>query len=634
MNTALYKKVIDFCHYPSNDLTFTSQSGMGFIDSQFSETDEIFFLPELNSGLSPQVWLENCNLFELNRSNVGIHLSSLDENTFSQHRLPLIFKQQIPKSGIYKVMVTLTALDADATDVLIFIGPRKLIEKIDHLSIHESTTIESVIVLNEIIPRGKTIPYQHFSVDLSIFGQNIALTSLSIESIEIPTLFIAGDSTVTDQNTVYPYMPGASYCGWGQMLPYFFYSALAISNQAHSGLTTESFKSEGHFAIIENNIRPGDIVLFQFAHNDQKLPHLQAFKGYKENLEAYIKTIKAHHALPILVSPIGRNTWKSDGSYNDLLEDYAKVCRCIAKAYDIPCIDLHAFSTDFINKKGILYAQRFFFPKDYTHSNDFGGLLMAQYIAGQCSLIPALETFVNKTKLGDLTQILPLWTPPKTIVVDQPPKEFTIKQTMNFNVNFDDLALLKTDKFSNYYNAIVDLTKSGVISNQLNSFHPFEEIKRIDAFDWLVKTVRFVPTNVYNDHFVDVLGHEWYAGLVEVIVQNDLLKDIIPITDHFSPEASVDHETFIALCIRCYLCRKPFHIDINDPENVNESIFIRSEFVKSELITFTEANNKAIRDFIRIASHLNLIDKNFVPNAPLTRCEAALYLASLDVLLS
>lgn len=618
--TAPYKKFIDFRQYPFDDLTFTHETGMGFIDSHFSETEEIYFLPELNAGFSPQVWLENCNLFELNKSNAGIHLSSSDENTYPQRRLPLIFKHLTPKFGIYKLVVTLTAFDADATDVLVFIGPRKLIGKIDHISVHDKTTIESAIVLNEIIPRGKTTPYPHVSIDLSIVGQNIALTSLSIESIELPTLFIAGDSTVTDQNTAYPYTPGASYCGWGQMIPYFFDSALAISNQAHSGLTTESFKSEGHFAIIENNIRPGDIVLLQFAHNDQKLTHLQASKGYKENLESYIQAIKAHHSFPILISPIGRNTWRSDGSYNDLLEDYAAVCRRVASDFDIPCIDLHSFSTDFIKKNGVLYAQRFFFPKDYTHSNDFGGLLMAQYIASQCSKIPVLDTFVNKSKLGYSAQLLPLWTPPETIVVDQPPKEFTVKQTMNFQVNFDDLDLLKTEMFEKYYDAVVDLTKSGVISNQLNAFLPFEKIKRIDAFDWLVKTVRFVPTNVYNDHFADVLGHEWYAGLVEVVVQNDLFKDILPITDHFFPEASVDHETFIALCVRCYLCRKPFPIDTIDQHNTGSA--------------FTLSSNKVIRDLIFIAVQLNLIDTNFIPTAPLNRCEAALYLSQLDLLLS
>ena len=87
-------------------------------------------------------------------------------------------------------------------------------------------------------------------------------------------------------------MPGGCYSSWGQCLAYFIGESTAIDNQAHSGLTTETFRNEGHYDIVKKNIRPGDFCLFQFGHNDQKLAHLQAQTGYKENLMNYVNEIR------------------------------------------------------------------------------------------------------------------------------------------------------------------------------------------------------------------------------------------------------------------------------------------------------------------------------------------------------
>ncbi len=68
-------------------------------------------------------------------------------------------------------------------------------------------------------------------------------------------------------------------------------------------------------------------MLIQFAHNDQKLDELKAQEGYRRNLLRYISECRGMGAFPVLVTPIARNTWKgNDGTYNDLLEEYAAVC--------------------------------------------------------------------------------------------------------------------------------------------------------------------------------------------------------------------------------------------------------------------------------------------------------------------
>ena len=54
--------------------------------------------------------------------------------------------------------------------------------------------------------------------------------------------------------------------------------------------------------MISQYSKPGDYVFFQFGHNDQKLPGLQAKGGYRANLQRYIKENQAKGLsyLPIL----------------------------------------------------------------------------------------------------------------------------------------------------------------------------------------------------------------------------------------------------------------------------------------------------------------------------------------------
>ena len=145
--------------------------------------------------------------------------------------------------------------------------------------------IEGTLYLHfgEMIPRFHsecmTITKIGFSVaceDLTkLKSVGMAAEKLSAKT-KIPAVYLAGDSTVTDQTCPKPYMPGGCYSSWGQCLAYFIGGGTAIDNQAHSGLTTETFRNEGHYDIVKKDIRPGDFCLFQFGHNDQR--HRQAIR--------------------------------------------------------------------------------------------------------------------------------------------------------------------------------------------------------------------------------------------------------------------------------------------------------------------------------------------------------------------
>ncbi len=101
------------------------------------------------------------------------------------------------------------------------------------------------------------------------------------------TLFLAGDSTVTDQPA-----DGYPYTGWGQMLPQYLKADAAVANYALSGRSSKSFIREGHLDAIWSKIKPYDYLLIQFAHNDQKYGedrYTEPFTTYKETLKRYIE---------------------------------------------------------------------------------------------------------------------------------------------------------------------------------------------------------------------------------------------------------------------------------------------------------------------------------------------------------
>lgn len=203
-------------------------------------------------------------------------------------------------------------------------------------------------------------------------------------------ILIAGDSTVTNRESSQLIDSGVCYTGWGQMLPLHLGPDYRIINFAKSGLTTDTFREKGHYKALLSHITSGDYVLFQFGHNDQKRPELQHNIRFRENLLKYIEEIKALQGIPILITPLARNTWNgSTGEYNDLLIDYANSTLDVAKESNTLFIDLHQISKNWILEQGREEVKPFFYPGDYTHSNDHGAFKFAGFVAKQ--LLPMLE---------------------------------------------------------------------------------------------------------------------------------------------------------------------------------------------------------------------------------------------------
>ena len=202
---------------------------------------------------------------------------------------------------------------------------------------------------------------------------------LTITPVVVPTLYLAGDSTVTDQGVA----PGAS---WGQMLPRFFAADIGIANHAESGKTLKSFVTEMRFDKLLSTLAPGDWVMIQFGHNDQKKEwpqtYVEAATTYRSWLRTYIAEVRRRGATPILVTSPERRKFDAAGSIVPSLGDYPDAVRAVAREESVALVDLNAMSVRFYEALGREMSPRAFADegRDRTHHNEYGAYALARMV--------------------------------------------------------------------------------------------------------------------------------------------------------------------------------------------------------------------------------------------------------------
>lgn len=523
----------------TKDILYCEETGYGFVTEANRAQNEELKIPELNTGFDVPHWYRGFHITSLKQDENGCYIDTVaaaEQYDFSEERLlPICFKTDVERDGNYEVKLRLFGCG----EVLVFAGPRRLVyhNTLGNQEKNEPKEAECCFIVNvcDIIPRGRVNLSERRSLDIAVLGKNVHLMSISYHQTGCPTIYIAGDSTVTDQSAEYPYAPETSYCGWGQMLSAYTTNRVAVSNHAHSGLTTESFRSEGHYAIVQSSIKPGDYFFIQFAHNDQKLSHLMAEGGYRERVCTYIEEIRRQGAYPIIVTPLARNTWKAtEGVYNDLLGEYAKVCKKIGQEYHVPVVDLHQRSMEEIMRLGVTCARKYFYPKDYTHTNDYGAYLMAGYVAEELQkILPAYSQSGYQRLLEVLCRPFGSWQAKDGVpVAPEAPLGYAEQKGSDME-----------------HTAGTELER------------PEDPLTRVEALDFIIKATRLFPTNVFNDEFHDVVGHEWYAGTVECAYQNGIIPEWMVPNQKLEPDKTVTLEEFICLMMNGYSCRKPYRED-------------------------------------------------------------------------
>ncbi|HER07555.1 MAG TPA: hypothetical protein ENO20_01480 [Bacteroides sp.] len=180
----------------------------------------------------------------------------------------------------------------------------------------------------------------------------LLLAACGDEPLKPVTVHLVGDSTMADKPD-----PGNNpERGWGQLLPEFFNDLVTVRNHAVNGRSTKSFIEEGKWNNVMQAVQPGDYVLIQFGHNDQKEydpnRYSNAYSDYRRNLEQMALEVRDKGAHPVLLSSIVRRNFNDEGTLVDTHGPYPFVARTVAAGNGIPFIDLQQMTGDLLTGLG------------------------------------------------------------------------------------------------------------------------------------------------------------------------------------------------------------------------------------------------------------------------------------------
>ena len=197
-------------------------------------------------------------------------------------------------------------------------------------------------------------------------------------------VFICGDSTAATYDPEKTPM-----VGWGSLLGDFLPGARVV-NLAMAGRSTRTFLEEGRLDPVGAQARPGDLVLIQFAHNDEneKKPerYCDARGAYMENLRFFIRYVREHGAVPVLLTPICMRIWEG-GKLQPTHGDYPAAMRDVAEEMNVPLIDLYSESFRITEALGEEGSRALFMdtaaggPPDNAHTRRAGAERFAAFAA-------------------------------------------------------------------------------------------------------------------------------------------------------------------------------------------------------------------------------------------------------------
>lgn len=125
-----------------------------------------------------------------------------------------------------------------------------------------------------------------------------------------------GDSTMANK----PYDNDKQERGWGMMLCNYFTEDVRVDNHALNGRSSKSFIDEGHWQKVIDAVKPGDYVIIQFGHNDEKPKadrHTDPGSTFDANLKRFIAETREKGGTPILMNAVVRRNFFPEAPKND-----------------------------------------------------------------------------------------------------------------------------------------------------------------------------------------------------------------------------------------------------------------------------------------------------------------------------
>ena len=226
----------------------------------------------------------------------------------------------------------------------------------------------------------------------------------------LPSLVLIGDSTVRNGRG-----DGSNgEWGWGDYLDAHFDPAkLNLVNRAIGGLSSRTFRTQGHWERALMLIRPGDFVVMQFGHNDagplndtsrargtirgtgeetEAIDNLltkqpEVVHSYGWYLRQYIREARAAGATPVVCSPVPRKTWRDGRIARSTDDGYAAWARRVAAEEAAPFIDLNDLVATRYEQLGEAEVNGLF-ADAHTHTSRTGAELNAAIVAAALRALP------------------------------------------------------------------------------------------------------------------------------------------------------------------------------------------------------------------------------------------------------
>ena len=288
-------------------------------------------------------------------------------------------------------------------------------EGLGHLKINQLKTASG-----QFVQRCFAVHVSDGQLKLAFGGLNPRVKHVEVERVSnIPTIYLAGDSTVTDQASgQFP------YTGWGQMLSLFLSENITVANHARSGRSSKSFIRESRLNRIAKRIRKNDYLLIQFAHNDEKDNGggTRPFTTYQEYLKRYLDLARRHHAHPILIAPMHRRFFDKNGHIVNTHGDYIEGMRQLALKEKVPFVDLAMLSKVYFEELGEERSKQVFLwarpgqyenlpegAEDNTHFSEQGAIEIAKLVAKgihKANISPLSDYLLSKGEIDSIVSTI------------------------------------------------------------------------------------------------------------------------------------------------------------------------------------------------------------------------------------
>lgn len=250
-------------------------------------------------------------------------------------------------------------------------------------------------------------------MNFKMTGEPAALSQLSISPLpkrnagEDPTIFLISDSTVRNYE-----IARAPMSGWGQVIGRLFEPEIKIENRAMGGRSTRTAYAEGRLNDLLVDVKPGDYVFIQFAHNDEAVNYpdryvtVDEYKAYLNHY--YIKGAIQRGGIPVALTSMNRRTFNKEiGAFVDSFPAYTKAMKEVAAENNLVLLDLNTKSLEYYNKLSYEGTASIFMQlkpgeapnylaglNDNTHFKEAGAKQMARMIIEEVNAkIPALSAY-------------------------------------------------------------------------------------------------------------------------------------------------------------------------------------------------------------------------------------------------